>query len=59
MKLSRCFDFNWYTSNEKNSKLVLYQDLILGITEEFDNNDYLPYNAKLEWEEMVSQMEKC
>ena len=40
------FDFNWYTSNEKNSKLVLYQDLILGITEEFDNNDYLPYNAK-------------
>ena len=40
------FDFNWFTSNKKNSNLVLFQQLVLGITEEFDNNDYLPYNAK-------------
>tara|TARA_B100001094_G_scaffold125277_1_gene121205 strand:- start:3017 stop:5503 length:2487 start_codon:yes stop_codon:yes gene_type:complete len=40
------FDFNWFTSIEKNSNFVLYQDLVLGITEEFDDNEYLPYNAK-------------
>jgi len=40
------FDFNWFTSINSMPNIVLYQDCVLGITEELGENEYLPYNAK-------------